>query len=196
MKMIVLLSSYNGEKGFLEEMELQKDIECAIRERGLREMLIKEEMHICSQKRKKELLIKSFAGGGLFSMLAAVIFLVLLNRPIAQMMQECSVSYVRQIEVGTLRGGNEYVEQLNRALQLMQNEKWTEASSIIDDVFEQTAIMQTEEISEIHDNAEWLKAICLMHEGKVVRAKRLLQKIVKEENHYSVKAAEMLEKFK
>lgn len=186
--------SYSNSKLTLrEEIDIQKEIENAIRERGLREMLQKEEYHIRKRQRLQRIAIWTLSGGGLMTAIAAVILALVVVAPMAQVMQDYSSSYVSQITVGETRGGNEQAALLTNALVLMQQGSWDEASVIVDEVFEQTANTHSEQIAEIHNNAEWLRAICLMHDGKVIRANHLLQKIAKSDSYYRTQAIELLE---
>lgn len=187
-------SSSMDEQNLQKEMELQKEIEYAIQERGLREMLQKEEARIRLRQRIKRITIWSLSSGSVITAIAAVMLLLLVVAPVAHMMQDMSSQYVAQVEIGQLRGDNANAEALSNAISLMQANEWEQASQIVNDVFAQTANSQDEETIEMHDNAEWLKAICLMHDGKVRKAKRLLRKIANSESYYSGMASEMLEK--
>ncbi|MGN0187292.1 MAG: hypothetical protein ACI392_06045 [Paludibacteraceae bacterium] len=186
--------SSNGKLSFREEMQLQKNIETAIRERGLRDMLRKEESHIRQKQRIKRIVLWSLGGSGLLTAIAAALCLLLVIAPMAQMMQNYSTTYVSQVSVGASRGNNEYATMLNEALVLMQNDKWDDASNKIDEVLQQTMDCRDKQTLEIRETAEWLEAVYLMHEGKVIKAKRLLQKIANSDSYYSVQASEWLEK--
>ena len=177
-----------------KEMELQQEIEFAIQERGLRETLQKEEAKIKHRQKVKKVTIWSLSGGSALTTLAAVMLLLLVIAPVARLMQDMSSQYVAQVEIGQLRGDNPNADALSNALSLMQANEWEQASQIVNDVFAKTANSQDEETKEMHDNAEWLKAICLMHDGKVRKAKRLLRKIASSESYYNEMATEMLEK--
>ena len=196
-------SSYNGEPSLMEEMALQKQIEDTIRERGLREMLKKDETDIRQKeetdiRRKrhiKRITLWSLGGGSMVTAIAAVLLLLLVVAPMARMMQDYSNNYVEQIEIGKTRSYRDYdSNRLNNAIRQMKNNEWDEANAIIDNVLQKTAGSQEEQVREIYDNAEWLKAICLMHDGKVIKAKRLLRKIANSESSFSHQAKEILQK--
>ena len=199
--------SYNDKHNLRQEMELQKNIEYAIRERGLREMLLKEETKIKHEETKikheeekikheeekikddekiRRIKIWSF-GSGFVTALAAVILFLLVVAPVARQMQDMSVREVA--EIGPPRGTGE----LDNALSLMRVGEWKKASQAVDDILARTANSSDKDTIKLHDNAEWLKALCLMHSGKVVKAKRLLRKIADSDSHYSIQAKEMLE---
>ncbi len=187
-------SSYNDETSLQKEMALQIEIEDSIRERGLREMLQKEEFQIRRKQRVKHITLWSLGSGSLVTAIAAVLLVLLVVAPVARVMQDYSTNYVAQVEVSTMRGSsNDYAAMLNNALVMMQNDEWHEANAIVDNVLRATANSQEEQVREIYDNAEWLKAICLMHNGKVLKAKRLLRKIANGESHYKDIASELLE---
>lgn len=184
--------SYDSKLSLREEMELQQDIENAIRERGLRDMLLRKERHIRNEKRMGRIVIWSLSGGGLLTAVAATIIWLFVVVPVAQMMQDYSTGYVAQIEMGNLRGENTYADMLGEALLLMQDDKWSDALAIVDNVLRQTANEQDEQTCEMYENAEWLRTICLMHDGKVIRAKHLLRKIADSESYYKEQASELL----
>lgn len=184
--------SLNGRLTFREEVELQKEIENAIRERGLREMLRKENERINRKKRVKRITMWSLSGV-FATAVAAVVLVLLIVAPIARTMNDYSTHYVANLSVGALRGDSEYADRLNAALQSMQNGEWDEASVVLDELMEQTAGGQIPSMIDVYDSAEWFKALCLMHDGKVLKAKRLLHKIADSKSYYNVQAAELLE---
>lgn len=184
--------SLNGRLTFREEVELQKEIENAIRERGLREMLRKENERISRKKRAKRITMWSLSGV-FATAVAAVVLVLLIVAPIARTMNDYSTHYVANLSIGALRGDSEYADRLNAALQSMQNGEWDEASVVLDELMEQTAGGQIPSMIDVYDSAEWFKALCLMHDGKVLKAKRLLHKIADSKSYYNVQAAELLE---
>lgn len=184
--------SLSGRLTFREEVELQKEIENAIRERGLREMLRKENERINRKKRVKRITMWSLSGV-FTTAVAAVVLVLLIVAPIARTMNDYSTHYVANLSIGALRGDSEYADRLNAALQLMQNGEWDEASVVLDELMEQTAGGQIPSMIDVYDSAEWFKTLCLMHDGKVLKAKRLLHKIADSKSYYNVQAAELLE---
>lgn len=180
-------------KTLREEMELQKEIELAIQERGLREMLQSEEKSLRHHQRVRHITFVSLGSGAAITALAAVMLLLFVVAPLARHMQVFSTQYVEQVEIGAIRGDNVYANKLNDALLLMQNGDWDNAFIIVNEVMALTASSNDEEMRDMHNNAEWLKAVCLMHNGKVFKAKRLLRKIANSESHYSKQAVDLLE---
>lgn len=185
--------SYNDKLNLREEMKVQQEIESAIQERGLREMLHAEETKIRKKKRIRRITLWSLGSGSVITAIAAVMLLLFVSKPIVSHMQDLSSQYISQWELSDIRGGDEYGESLNNAIALMQEDKWDEAGAIIEGVFCQTGVEQGEYAGEIHEFAEWLKAIWLMHEGSESEAKDLLQKIAGGDSYYSKQASEMLE---
>ena len=175
-------------------MKVQQEIESAIQERGLHEMLQREEAKIRKKNRIKQITIWSLGSGSIITAIAAVMLLLFVSKPIVNHMQDLSSQYVSQWDVSGIRGDDEYGESLNNAIALMQEDKWDEAGAIIEEVYCKTRDEQGEYAKEIHEFAEWLKAIWLMHEGSESEAKDLLQKIAESDSYYSDQASDMLEK--
>ena len=178
-----------------DEMELQKEIIFAIRRRGFREMVKKDIAEINKEKdehhqRIKRIKIWSLGGSTLMAM-AAVLLLLFVLAPVAQQMQDYSNQYISSIEVNVTRGDVDQVQSLDDAILLMQNDHWREAEQIIDGIYRKTEL-DKENQQETYYKAEWLKAICLMHEGKALQAKRLLRRIVNSDSAYSNQAKEAL----
>jgi hypothetical protein len=178
-----------------DEMELQKEIILAIRRRSLKEMLQGEEESIQKEKeehhqRIKRIKIWSLGGSTLMAMAAVLLFLFVLA-PVAQQMQDYSNQYISSIEVNVTRGDVDQVQSLDDAILLMQNDHWREAEQIIDGIYRKTEL-DKENQQETYYKAEWFKAICLMHEGKALQAKRLLRRIVNSDSAYSNQAKDAL----
>ena len=188
--------SSNNEQSLRKEMKLQQEIENAIRERGLREMLQKEEARIRHRLKVKKVTVWSLCGGSVITAIAAVLLLLLVVTPTVHIMQDYSTQYISQIEVSSIRGGNVQADALNEAILLMKQDEWAQASVIIDNIFNQTEDSEEEQVIEMHNEAEWLKAIYLMHEGEEDAATTLLKKIANSNSYYSAKAAEVLDKLK
>lgn len=174
-------------------MELEQDIELAIRERGLRQMLIREETRIRQAGQRRKVRIWALGGGGMLAV-AAVLMLVFTIVPVARQMQQYSMQYVANIETGAYRGGDELISMLSDAMDKMKLNQWREAEAIADDLLAQTADSEDEYECDIRQSAEWIKALCLMHDGKVLRARRLLRHIAASDSYYSELAQELLDK--
>lgn len=173
-------------------MELEQQIEQAVMERGLREMLQREEKKIRAREQYRRLAVWSLSGGGITALAAAMLLLFTVV-PMARQMEQYSTQYVAQIETGMSRGGDSYTAALNEAIRLMQQDRWDEASKMVGELFAQTAEDTDEQMMEIHDSAEWFMTICWMHEGKVRKAKDMLEKIADSDSYYNKPAKELLE---
>ena len=188
-------SSYTDKVSLKDEMNLQKEIILAIQERGLREMLQREEAKIKEEeehhRRIRRITLWSLSAGGTSSAIAAVLAFILVISPMAQLMQDYSNQYIAGVEVYASRGDDELTQSLNEALLLMQSDQWNEAEKIVDAVYQPTTNADVE-CQDQYDEAEWLKTVCLMHRGKTIRAKRMLRKIANSDSHYQSRAAELL----
>jgi len=172
-------------------MELEQDIELAIRERGLREMLVREEARIRREAHRRTVRIWALGSSGVLAV-AAVLLLTILLVPIAREMQQYSTQYVAGIETGAYRGGDEMIAMLSDAMEMMKANRWTEAEQIADTLLTQTAGSEDEYDMDIRQSAEWIKALCLMHDGKVFSARKLLRHIAESDSYYSSHAEELL----
>ena len=172
-------------------MELEQDIELAIRERGLKEMLVKEEARIRREAHRRKVRIWALGGSGMLAV-AAVLLVVFTIVPIAREMQQYSAQYVANIETGAYRGGDEMIGLLSEAMDKMKQDQWQEAEEIADALLAQTAGTEDEYENDIRQSAEWIKALCLMHDGKVISARRMLRHIAESDSYYSSLAEELL----
>lgn len=172
-------------------MELEQHIELAIRERGLREMLVREEARIRRESSKRTVRRWALGGSGVLAV-AAVLVLAVILVPVVKTMHEYSVQYVASIETGAYRGGDEMSMKLCEAMVKMQRGQWREAEAIADMLLEQTADSEDEYDMDVRQSAEWIKALCLMHDGKIFSARKLLQHIAAGEGYYSPLAEELL----
>jgi len=97
-------SSSIDEQNLQKEMELQQEIESAIQERGLREMLQKEEARIRHRLHRKRVTIWSIGASSLLA-IAAIQLLIFIITPIERIMQgRDSTNYVAQVESSVVRG--------------------------------------------------------------------------------------------
>ena len=172
-------------------MELEQHIELAIRERGLREMLVREEARIRRESHKRTVRRWALGGSGLLAVAAVLVMAVILV-PMAKTMQAYSAQYVAGIETGAYRGGDEASAMLSEAMGKMQQGQWREAEQIADTLLTQTAESDDAYDMDIRQSAEWIKALCLMHDGKVFSARKLLQRIAAGDSYYSPLAEELL----
>ena len=176
-----------------DEMELQKEIIFAIRRRGFREMVKKDIAEIKQEKeehhqRIKRITIWSLGSSTLMAM-AAVLLLLFVLAPVAQQMQGLSSQYIAGVVIDDIeRDVDNDEDMLSVAIVLMQNNQWEEAEQIINKIYTQPTI-KTSDFQKV----EWLRAICLMHRGKVIKAKKLLNKIANSNSPYQIEARKMLD---
>lgn len=176
-----------------DEMELQKEIIFAIRRRGFREMVKKDIAEIKQEKeehhqRIKRITIWSLGSSTLMAM-AAVLLLLFVLAPVAQQMQGLSSQYIAGVVIDDIeRDVDNGEDMLSVAIVLMQNNQWEEAEQIINKIYTQPTI-KTSDFQKV----EWLRAICLMHRGKVIKAKKLLNKIANSNSPYQIEARKMLD---
>lgn len=176
-----------------DEMELQKEIIFAIRRRGFREMVKKDIAEIKQEKdehhqRIKKITIWSLGSSTLMAM-AAVLLLLFVLAPVAQQMQGLSSQYIAGVVIDDIeRDVDNDEDMLSVAIVLMQNNQWEEAEQIINKIYTQPTI-KTSDFQKV----EWLRAICLMHRGKVIKAKKLLNKIANSYSPYQIEARKMLD---
>lgn len=180
------------------EMELQKEIIRAIRERGLREQLQEQEKLMRASRAKKQRIIRlSGWSMGTLSMVA-VLCIAFVLVPVAQTMVRLSTNYAQSIELSASRGGSADSPQtrLDQVYGLVSQERWSEASPIALSLLEKTTLSQegldTEECDEVFEQAQWLYTMCEMHQRHIFRAKRLLKQIATNGGHYAEQAQAIL----
>lgn len=190
-------TSLEDRKKLQDEMELQKEIIFAIRRRGFRETVKKDIAEIKKEKeehhrRRKRTMKWSLGGSGSVMTIAATFLMLFTINSMAHQMQDYSNLYIAQsMQSDNYRGETEFVPALDDALHHMQSDLWEEAEEIID---KQLLELSNSDINEdVLYQAEWLKTICLMHKGKVFKAKRLLKKIANSDSPYSENAKLILE---
>ena len=186
-------------KTLREEMELQKNLITAIRERGLREQLKEQERQMRTRRAKKQRIYRlSGWSTGILSM-AAVWCLVLSLVPLAQTMVRLSTNYAQSIVIAPTRGGatDTLQTELEHIYILLAQEQWAEAAPKAQTLMEQTSVpcedLCEEERQEIYEQAQWLYTMCEMHQKHIFLAKRLLKQIAAGNGYYAGKAEAMLE---
>ena len=177
-------------------MNLDEEIILAIKARGLKEMLQREEQNIRARRRRVRIALWSVGSSGGFAIAAAIALLLVIS-PMANQMKQFSNDYVSGIDISDFRGGSLDGNQvlLLQSIRLMASDQWTDAKTNIDLVREQVDRSSQEDQFDIIAQSDWLDALYWMHEGKVFKAKRLLKKISQSESPYSERAKELLEKY-
>lgn len=182
-----------------EEMELQKDMITAIRERGLREQLKEQERQMRARRAKTQRIIRlSGYSAGALSMVA-VLCLALILVPVAQTMVRLSSGYAQSLEIAPARGGATDTQQteLEHIYILLAQGQWADAAPKAYALMEQTSVPSEEfceeERQEMYEQAQWLYTMCEMHQKHIFRAKRLLKQIAAGNGYYANQAKTMLE---
>lgn len=191
-------SSYNGTTLSLqEEMELQKEIESAIRERGLREMLQKNERKIRQRGRIVRLTIGAISALSIAAVIIGFIFVTSLTG----IMYDESLSYQASMQAAGMARGNitdSLSIQLDEAQQAIANDKWDTAAEKAIKVMQLSELkkddISDEERIEKYQEAQWILLQCEMHNKHYFKAKKMLKQIAAEEGWYQQKAQKILEK--
>ena len=179
-------------------MKLEEEIILAIKARGLKEMLQREEQKIRTRRRHVRIALWSIGSTGGFTIAAAIAVLFVLSS-VADQMIEYSKEFVNGVSSSSnYRGGSldENQTLLLESISLMADGNWTEAKEKIDFVCEHVDQSSQEDQNDIIAQSDWLTALYWMHEGKVFKARRLLKKISQSESPYRENAKEVLDKFR
>lgn len=195
-------------KNLDDEMELQKDIIMAIQARGLKECLQKKETELRAKRAQKQRLIRLSSWSFGSALVAAMAILALITIPMAQIMKQESLQYASSIDSSAVRGGavrgniQEQTDPLQTQLlniySLIAQEQFDQANKHVKQLLQDLQTNQDiglEEHKEIFDQAQWLCAICEMHQGNVFKAKKLLRQIANSDSHYAKRAQIVLDKF-
>ena len=196
-------------KNLDDEMELQKDIIMAIQARGLRECLQKKETELRAKRAQKQRLIRLSSWSFGSALVAAMAILALITIPMAQIMKQESLQYASSIDSSAVRGGavrggvqaqtDPLQSQLLNIYSLITQKQFDQANKNVKQLIhdlQTTQDIHSEEHKEIFDQAQWLCAICEMHQGKVFKAKKLLRQIANSDSHYAERAQMLLDELK
>lgn len=170
-------------------MDLEQNIEEAVRACGLKEMLRDEEAHIRAQRTtKRRIRLIGWSSASLVSI--AALALLLLALPTIHRMQSYADAYAMSIkEVGSSRGearleGNELMLQM--AAEAMANGEWNTAAEYAEQVMMALdGQIASEDEQELYEQAEWYYALTLMHNGQYIKAQRLLKSIEQRNGVYA-----------
>jgi hypothetical protein len=190
-----------GDKDLASEVDLQKEIIIAIQARGLKECLQQKEQQIRSQRLRTKRIITLSSWGISSSFVAAIVVLAMILTPMAKIMKTESSEFVASITIPTTRGVNDQSDELQNQLffvysYIYQNQ-FDQANELALQLIDQIQSSQqkiTPETKEILDQAQWLHTICEMHNGKVLKAKKLLKQIANSDSYYAERAQMVLDK--
>lgn len=189
-------------KNLDDEMELQKDIIMAIQARGLKECLQKKETELRAKRAQKQRLIRLSSWSFGSALVAAMAILALITIPMAQIMKQESLQYASSIDISAVRGGvqaqtDPLQSQLLNIYSLITQKQFDQANKNVKQLIhdlQTTQDIHSEEHKEIFDQAQWLCAICEMHQGNVFKAKKLLRQIANSDSYYAERAQIILDK--
>ena len=190
-----------GDKDLASEVDLQKEIIIAIQARGLKECLQQKEQQIRSQRIRTKRIIKLSSWGISSSFVAAIVVLAMILTPMAKIMKTESSEFVASITIPTTRGVNYQSDELQNQLffvySYISQNQFDQANELALRLIDQIQSSQqkiTPETKEIFDQAQWLHTICEMHNGKVLKAKKLLKQIANSDSYYATNAQNVLDK--
>lgn len=190
-----------GDKDLASEVDLQKEIIIAIQARGLKECLQQKEQQIRLQRLRTKRIIKLSSWGISSSFIAAIIVLAVILTPMARMMKTESSEFAASITIPTTRGVNDLSDELQNQLffvySYISQNQFNQANKLALRLIDQIQSSQqkiTPETKEILDQAQWLHTICEMHNGKVLKAKKLLKQIANSDSYYAERAQMVLDK--
>ena len=191
-----------GDKDLASEVDLQKEIIIAIQARGLKECLQQKEQQIRSQRLRTKRIIKLSSWGISSSFVAAIVILAVILTPMAKMMKTESSEFAASITLPTTRGVNDQSGELQNQLffvySYISQNQFDQANELAQQLIKEIQISQqsitSEETQDILDQAQWLHAICEMHKGRVLKAKKLLKQIAKSNSCYAKDAENILNK--
>lgn len=188
-----------GDVELRREVDLHQRIVSSIKAKNAKHLLQNRENRIKKQRRRKTFTISlsSFAA-------AACVLLAIVNINTISSLKSAGELYYSEFSASAARGGNtidsllhsaylnigntEYVvaiDNLDAAIELLDKEQFN-TSTEEGLYFQQMAFAK-------RDEAEWLKAITYMKQGKAGKAKKLLRKISNSDSRYNSKAQEILD---
>lgn len=195
-------------KNLSDEMELQKEIIMAIQARGLKECLQKKETEMRAKRAQRQRIIKISSWSFTSSLVAAVLVLAFITAPMAKIMRETSQYYASTLAMnyapGTHRSSESRgeIDYIHEAKSSISQDKWEDAEQNLDKLYETTFKGNLLSLSNdefyLFCDYQWLRAMCEMHKGHVLRAKHLLKWLAnpKNENPHTKDAKNILEMLK
>ena len=169
-------ASLGGSMNLNEEVNMQKAIIQEIQRRALRQSLEEENKQYRNNQRKIRKVITLFSSVSTTSV-AAVMLLMFIFAPAKDYVQKVSSDYAMEYNIIQKRGN----PALDSAIIAIANNKWEDAEECLKDIYisdspKNLTGNQYDDWFEYH----WLKALCEMHDGHVIKTKYHLRKIEKE----------------
>lgn len=199
-------ASLGGSMNLNEEVKMQKAIIQEIQRRVLRSTLMDENR---KYRVRQRIIPKIVALSSSISTtaIAAVMVIMFVISPMAQIMKQESLQYASSIDSSAVRGGavrrdiQEQTDPLQTQLlniySLITQKQFDQANKNVKQLIhdlQTTQDVPSEEHKEIFDQAQWLCAVCEMHQGNVFKAKKLLRQIANSDSYYAERAQIILDK--
>ena len=194
-------ASLGGSMNLNEEVNMQKAIIQEIQRRALRSTLMDENRKYRARQRiiPKIVALSSSISA---TAVAAVMGIMFVISPMAQIMKQESLQYASSIDISAVRGGvqaqtDPLQSQLLNIYSLITQKQFDQANKNVKQLIhdlQTTQDIHSEEHKEIFDQAQWLCAICEMHQGNVFKAKKLLRQIANSDSYYAERAQIILDK--
>lgn len=199
-------ASLGGSMNLNEEVKMQKAIIQEIQRRALRSTLMDENRKYRTRQRiiPKIVALSSSISA---TAIAAVMVIMFVISPMAQIMKQESLQYASSIDSSAVRGGavrgdiQEQTDPLQTQLlniySLITQKQFDQANKNVKQLIhdlQTTQDIHSEEHKEIFDQAQWLCAICEMHQKNVFKAKKLLRQIANSDSYYAERAQIILDK--
>lgn len=197
-----------------DEMELQKEIILAIRRRGLKEMLRKEEAKIKQEQDEADKaaavkitpLYRRIIRAGASSALAACFVCLLIIAPqvnrLATISNDAELFAATNIEMNEaysgLKGCNDATNAILEANELMQSGNYKQADKILAQALE-PMIDVTAEATQAWTEKEdmtYMRALCAIKQHKLYRSRRLLNEVVNMNSTHKDQAQQLLNQIK
>lgn len=199
-------ASLGGSMNLNEEVKMQKAIIQEIQRQALRNMLMDENRKYRTRQRVIPKIV-ALSSSISVTAIAAVMLIMFILSPMAQIMKQESLQYASSIDISTVRGGvargtmQEQTDSLQSLLlniySLITQKQFDQANKNVKQLIhdlQTTQDIHSEEHKEIFDQAQWLCAICEMHQGNVFKAKKLLRQIANSDSYYAERAQIILDK--
>lgn len=199
-------ASLGGSMNLNEEVKMQKAIIQEIQRQALKNMLMDENRKYRTRQRVIPKIV-ALSSSISATAIAAVMLIMFILSPMAQIMKQESLQYASSIDISTVRGGvargamqeqtDSLQSQLLNIYSLIAQEQFDQANKHVKQLLQDLQTNQDiglEEHKEIFDQAQWLCAICEMYQGNVFKAKKLLKQIASSDSHYAERAQIVLDK--
>lgn len=197
-----------------DEMELQKEIILAIRRRGLKEMLRREEAKIKQEQEEADkvaavrniLLYRRIIRAGATSALAACFVGLLIIGPQASRMttisSDAALFAAANVEMNEaysgIKGCDEASEAILRANELMAAGEYKQADKALVQALEPMADVtaEAEQAWTEKEDMTYLRALCAIKQHKLYRSRRLLNEVVNMNTTHKNEAQQLLNQIK